>query len=69
MADTINMTTLNDFKLLQISWVFDVNFQPTFGSLCERRYLERIAVSLPGTKEIKEVVSIAEAYTKRQLAV
>jgi hypothetical protein len=69
MADTSNMSSLNDFKLLQISWVFDVNFQPTFRAVCEHRYLERIAVSLPTTKEIKEVVSIAEAYTKSQLAV
>jgi hypothetical protein len=39
--------TLNDFKLLQLSWVFDLNFLPSFRLLSERNYIERITAHLP----------------------
>ena len=64
MADLKDMATLNDFKLLQISWVFDVNFRPTFRAVQERQYIEKIAATLPKTKEISKVLTIVQAYLK-----
>ena len=64
MADLKDMSTLNDFKLLQISWVFDVNFSPTFGAVKERRYVEKIAATLPRTREILKVLTIVQVYLK-----
>ncbi|NVM20895.1 MAG: HD domain-containing protein [Desulfobacterales bacterium] len=66
MADLKDMATLNDFKLLQISWVFDLNFSPAFRAVSERRYIEKIAASLPKTREIGEAVGRAQAYVKDQ---
>lgn len=66
MADTRDMATLNDYKLLQISWVFDVNFEPTFRAVCERRYVEKITATLPQTREIREVVSTVLAYLQKK---
>ena len=66
MADLKDMTTLNDFKLLQISWVFDLNFSPTCRAVYERQYVERIAATLPQTKEICEVVAMVQGYVKEQ---
>ncbi|MBE9582067.1 MAG: HD domain-containing protein [Proteobacteria bacterium] len=66
MADTRDMATLNDYKLLQISWVFDVNFEPTFRAVCERRYVEKITATLPQTREIREVVSAVLDYLKKR---
>lgn len=62
MADTRHMAGLNDFKLLQISWVFDLNFKPAFEAVRERRYVERIADVLPGTKEIGRAVDVARRF-------
>jgi len=62
MADTKDMVSLNDFKLLQISWAFDLNFKPAFQAVRDRRYVGKIALSLPQTGEIKKVVGIVEAY-------
>ena len=64
MADLKDMATLNDFKLLQISWVFDVNFRPTFRAVQERQYIEKIAATLPKTREISKVLTIVQAYLK-----
>jgi len=68
MGDTRDMATLNDYKLVQISWVFDLNFQPTFRAVHERRYVERIAAVLPQAGEIQELVAIVQEYIDEQLA-
>ena len=66
MADTRDMATLNDFKLLQISWVFDVNFIPTFRAVHKRKYVEKIAAYLPQTREVQQLVAMVQAYLKEQ---
>jgi putative nucleotidyltransferase with HDIG domain len=53
-----HIKNLNDFKLLQIGWVFDINFQPTLNCIKERRYLEMIRDVLPESKEIDEIYEI-----------
>ena len=62
MADTKYMVTLNDFKLLQISWVFDVNFGSTFHAVRRRGYIEKIAATLPQTEQVTRAVGMANAY-------
>ena len=66
MADLQDMTTLNDFKLLQISWVFDLNLRPTYRAVYERQYVEKIAATLPQTTEISEVVAKVQSYVKER---
>lgn len=62
MADTRHMATLNDYKLLQISWVFDINFAPTFGAVYERRYMQKIAAALMPRREVEQIVEAVLAY-------
>ncbi|MGB9499051.1 MAG: HD domain-containing protein [Dissulfuribacterales bacterium] len=50
------LKTLNDFKLLQLSWVYDLNFSFSFETLLEHGYIDRIAASLPQTDEIVSMV-------------
>jgi hypothetical protein len=47
--------TLNDFKLLQLSWIYDLNFKPSLNLLSERDYIDRITAKLPQTEEIRKV--------------
>jgi hypothetical protein len=62
MADTRHMATLNDYKLLQISWVFDVNFAPSFGAVHERQYMQKIAATLTPGIEVEQIVETVLAY-------
>jgi len=64
-----DMATLNDFKLLQISWVFDLNYTPTFCALHERRYVEQIAATLPQTGEISKLLATVEAYVRERAGI
>ncbi|MBN1388112.1 MAG: HD domain-containing protein [Bacteroidales bacterium] len=50
-----NVRNLNDFKLLQAGWVFDINFEPSLEMVKQRRYLEKIREALPETTEIDEI--------------
>lgn len=56
MAD---LKTLDDFKLLQIGWIYDVYFPRTFQIVRERRYLQKIRDSLP-----LKCPRITEAYER-----
>ena len=60
-----DIKNLNDFKLLQIGWVYGINFNPTLQEIKKRNYVEDIASTLPETQEIKKVVKHVDAYLKR----
>lgn len=62
-----DLKTLNDFKLLQISWVFDLNFSPSFKVLENRKYLHQIEATLPQLPDIEDAVAIAHSYVKSYL--
>lgn len=61
------LKTLNDFKLLQLSWVYDLNFIPAFRLLLEGDFINRLAVLLPPTDEIKKVRDAANSYARKKL--
>jgi putative nucleotidyltransferase with HDIG domain len=46
---------LNDLKLLQTGWIFDINFGPTLVYIKKHRYLEKIRTVLPDSREIDEI--------------
>jgi putative nucleotidyltransferase with HDIG domain len=65
MAD---LRTLNDFKLLQIGWIYDVNFRKTFEIIRENRYLEIIRDKLPQKyPRIDAIYTLALAYIEAEL--
>ena len=67
MASMKDMKTLNDFKLLQIGWVYDLNFVPAVQVVQNHNIIERIEAVLPQTKEITAAVSHAKDYVKMRL--
>lgn len=52
MVPLRQLQSLNDFKLLQLAWIYDINFQPTFQMIQERDYLGKIWNTLPPSKKI-----------------
>ncbi len=54
--------TLTDFKLLQLSWVYEVHYPTTLARIAERRVLENLAELLPATAEVEELVEAARQY-------
>jgi len=64
MAD---LKTFNDFKLLQIGWIYDVNFFKTFQIIQGKRYLEKIRDALPQSfVHVQEIYVRASEYLKEK---
>ena len=66
-VSTHQLKTLNDFKLLQMSWIYDINCQPAFQVIYERDYLKKIRDTLPATEGIDRIYSKLVSYLKEKL--
>lgn len=67
MISLSTVKTLNDFKLLQLSWIFDLNFIPSFQLLSERDYIDRIIANLPQTEEIRNASIVLKEFVQQRL--
>jgi putative nucleotidyltransferase with HDIG domain len=54
--------SINDIKLLQVGWIYDINFKPTFDIIKKQGYIEMIRGTLPDSKEIKEIFGIIQKF-------
>jgi putative nucleotidyltransferase with HDIG domain len=63
-----DLKTLNDFKLLQIGWLFDINFPHTFAIINKRNYLDKINAVLPQIEQVQKIVSSARKHIQRNCA-
>ncbi|WP_457552927.1 HD domain-containing protein [Desulfobacula sp.] len=68
LAQSSDLTCLTDLKLLQISWVYDLNFTESFRRLHKLGFIEKLGQTLPETKQIKGAVKIAIRYIKKMAA-
>ncbi|WP_300668181.1 HD domain-containing protein [Desulfoluna sp.] len=62
-----HMQNLNDFKLLQIGWVFDLNFVPALRRLETRGYLDMIKKALPMDPRIDEIYENIADYMHERM--
>jgi len=60
--------TLSDLKLLQISWVFDLNFLPAFKETRKHRFIDKIEKTLPKTPQITDAIQNARNYVIKKIA-
>ena len=67
IVDIRSMENLNDFKLLQVGWVYDVNFVPTFRRLRQKGYLDVIRKALPDSEVIREIFAAVGSYLDEKL--
>ncbi len=57
----------NDMKLMQLSWVFDINFFPTLNYIHQNHYLDKIIKALPDTEEIRTIQKSIKNYVEKRL--
>lgn len=58
------LATVDDIKLLQLSWVYDLNFAESFNLMVERGYLETLASLLPRQPGCQEAVDVVRNFVK-----
>lgn len=54
--------SMNDYRLLRLSWIYDMNFPATFSLVIKRDYIARILSKIPGSKEKDEIAGIIYRY-------
>lgn len=59
------LTTLNDFKLLQLAWLYDLNFTCSLRMVVERDYIRKLAEMLPRNEEIAGAIEIVRRYVEK----
>ena len=67
MVSLSQLKSLNDFKLMQLSWIYDINFKPSFRLLLEREYIGKIIHHLPDDEGIQKVSSVLKEYVRKKL--
>lgn len=55
IVDYHDLRTMNDMKLCQLGWVYDVNFAATLERLRQRGYIEELLGLLPQTNELQRI--------------
>ncbi|PID40118.1 MAG: HD family phosphohydrolase [Proteobacteria bacterium] len=68
VVDINDVKSLNDFKVLQIGWIFDVNFQTTLDTILARNYLADTIASLPGSGKAKRIEKIVNHYVENEFS-
>jgi hypothetical protein len=62
------LRTFNDMKILQLGWVYDVNFTATLKRIRHRRFLEKVIEFLPETEDIKRVEQKVFEYVDSRIS-
>ncbi len=61
------LKTINEFKVLQMSWVFDINFRPTLEILKERNDIGKLGDTMPDTPRLQEALAFINGSIERRL--
>ncbi|MBI4844842.1 MAG: HD domain-containing protein [Nitrospirae bacterium] len=67
MISLLNIKSLNDFKLLQLSWIYDLNFRESLLLIKERGYVKRMAAHLPQGNDISNAVAFLLEHIETEI--
>jgi HD domain len=67
MARKAMLQTQNDFKLLQLTWMYDLNFTCSLRMVLERDHITKLAKNLPRTDDISRAVEAVRGYVSGRL--
>ncbi len=56
-----------DVKIMQLSWVFDLNYKPSFESLFKNRFLEKIYNTLSKNDVVIEIYRKVKVYSENKI--
>ena len=67
MVRLTSLRTLNDFKLLQLAWIYDLNFTPSLRMVLERDVIGRLSETVPQTPEVERALGNLRQYVRDRL--
>jgi CRISPR/Cas system-associated protein Cas10 (large subunit of type III CRISPR-Cas system) len=67
-VDYRSLKTMDDFRLLQLGWVYDVNYAVSLKRIHERGFLNELASMLPMNPEVRETVESVLKYAAERIS-
>jgi hypothetical protein len=61
-----DINTVADFKMIQLGWVFDLNFKYSIRCVKERGYIQDLQKFLPDTADVAKAIAAVEQYLEEQ---
>jgi len=68
MVEIDHVRHWHDMLMLRMSWVFDINFNPTFKQLLRRGYLESLCHLLPSTEQVGSLYALIRQHVEDAVA-
>lgn len=62
-----DLRSADELKVLQMSWVFDIHFRPTFEMLRQSKFLDRLAATMPDTPLRREAIAFVNDHIETRL--
>ena len=66
IVDYCHVVSKNDFALMRLGWVYDVNFTNTFKEILKRNYLTKLKLPLPEDDKIEAAFEAAQTYVEKK---
>jgi hypothetical protein len=66
LATLSALKTLNDFRIMQLTWVYDLNFPVSFRLAAGQGHIERIIATLPEADHLKGALSVLRQYIREK---
>jgi hypothetical protein len=66
MVRLATVKSLNDFKLLQLSWLYDLNFPTSYKVAAEEDYVGRLGAMLPVTADTAALLDQLRVYVQKR---
>jgi len=66
-SDFAKIKSLNDFLIMALGWIYDINYAPTFQKIVDRNFLSTLTDPLPRDHHaISALIKQAEEFVRRQ---
>lgn len=69
MVSYKKLQTIEDLKLMQLGWIYDINFNWTFKEIKERGYLDKIYQTMVKSQETERAYEIINNYLEEKLKI
>ena len=68
LATLASLQTLNDFKIMKLTWVYDLNFPASFKIATDQGHIDHIIAALPDDPELSKATSCLKRYIRERAA-
>ncbi|MCG6551719.1 MAG: HD domain-containing protein [Candidatus Magnetominusculus sp. LBB02] len=68
MGNLKDVRSVNDYKILLLTWIFDINYEKSFLLIEDRSYIARISEYLPQNDDIRQITAELAVYVSKMAA-